>query len=298
MQIIGIPAKNINSASTRLRYYYILKHLPKECSFKTYSGKLAGDILYVQNNADTKTVKIAKKAKKRNIPIVFDIDDPVKHKRNQSGMLKLADTVTTDTKQRAEYLSKWNENVVVVPDLVDYDVKKPIEIRENIRKIVSFGNNSSLMKCLPYMKNIQNCACYYIGNKFQGIKFIKWKLKTFVKTMSRFDVAVLAHGYNFVGDMKSNNRLLVTMSMGMPTITTKTCAYYETLKDVGYEYLAIDKPNEINRVIDEIKPQAVREKMAQTFIDYVKDNYSSEKTGMKLAHVFEKTIKKGESREV
>lgn len=271
MNITAIPRENINSVSTRVHYYYYLNNMPAEYKWEKHNGNYK-DLLYVQKKADEKTIKIAEKAKKRGIPVVYDCDDNPYSKKGKDriAMLRLSDAVTTDTKERAIQLAEKarinKEKIFVIPECVDYYglLKKNI-IRENISTVITFGNNANAVNAAKYMENI-SCECRHINSKeIKGCgKFIKWKLSTFVEEMNKADVCLLVHG----DDRKSNLKLLVCIHLGIPTIVSNTKSYRNTYVGMGLSRLIVNSPKDVKTVLDYLKKQSVRKNLQELYSCY------------------------------
>lgn len=283
----------MNSVSTRVHFYYYLSNLPDGYSWKEYDGKF-GDILYVQKKADAKTIKIATKAKRRGIPVVYDCDDNPYHRpgKDRVRMLRLADAVTTDTHKRGEQLKRAAgiDNVVVIPECIDYwPMLRKAPIRGKLSKLITFGNNSNAVNTAKYMARA-DVPCYHINSKpVAGAgKFIKWQLKTFVDEMCNADVCLLAHNDN----LKSNLKLLVCFALGIPTIVSRTRAYADTMESVGLGWLIADGPADVRRILAALKPQENRERVVLAYKTFDIESRSPKTSGEALAKVFKRVCAK------
>ena len=283
MQVIGIPKEDKNSASTRIRYYAFLEN--SGLKWETYDGKM-GDVLYIQKKADPETRKLAKKVKGK-VPIVYDIDDfpVVKKGVNRIKMLRLADVVITDTEERSHQLEElFGIKAVIIPDCIDYKPNKRVVIRDKIEKVVTFGNKANVMITEPYMKKIPY-EKYCITNKkvISGCDFIKWELSSIVKNLMDMDLCVLAHR----NEEKSNNRLLVAMSIGLPALVSDTASYRRTMEDAGCEELIVNENNITGKMN---MSKDYRKKTSDLFYEYSWKYYHPEISGEKLAKVLNEAI--------
>lgn len=297
MKILGIPKSDKHSASCRIRYYEFLEYLPEGFSASKYKDKLDCDILYVQKIVDDWVLEVVKKAQKVGIPVVYDRDDVRKiwGTPNHFKMIKMADVITTDTEERkVNFEQQTDKPVYVVPDGLDYGVsqKDRIEIRE-LNRIVTFGNAASIGKSARYINEIKGKKYYITKKKHKELnaKFIQWNRKTFIRNLRKHDVAIIVHDNTEIENMKSNNRLLVCMAIGMPVIVSNTIAYRKTIEDVGLVWLCVDSPREIKLVMKRLRDRDTRIEIGNKFIEYAYDNYSPGKSSKILAEVFEKCIK-------
>jgi hypothetical protein len=291
--ITAIPREDINSVSTRVKYYYMKNNMPDGFVWKKHK-KDFGDVLYVQKKADEKTIKIAKKAKKKGVPIVYDCDDNPYSKpgKDRVKMLKLADVVTCDTVTRRKQLVKASgaKNVIILPECIDYwDSMRTVPIRDQIKTVITFGNNSNAVNSAPYMKHV-DVECRHINSKkIKGAgKFVKWNLKTFTKEMQKADVCLLAHG----DDRKSNLKLLVCFAMGIPAIVSDTKAYRETMESVQLSYLVAKKPKDVREIMRQIERPFVRRQIANQYKKYDLSNRTPQHVAMLLGEVFKNVCKR------
>ncbi|GAH05892.1 unnamed protein product, partial [marine sediment metagenome] len=59
----------------------------------------------------------------------------------------------------------------------------------------------------------------YIGDRKLDLnaKYVEWNVKTFIKKLMKHDLAIITHVPHWAVDMKSPNRLMVCMAIGLPT---------------------------------------------------------------------------------
>ncbi len=293
MIITAIPREDINSVSTRIKYYYMKNNMPEGFVWKKHK-KDFGDVLYVQKKADEKTIKIARKARKRGVKVVYDCDDNPYSKpgKDRVTMLKLADAVTCDTVTRRKQLIEASgaKNVIILPECIDYwDTMRTVPIRDKIKTVITFGNNANAVNSAKYMKYV-DVECRHINSKkVKGVgKFIKWNLKTFTKEMSKADVCLLAHG----DDRKSNLKLLVCFAMGIPAIVSDTKSYRETMQAIELDYLIAKKPEDVRNIMKRIESASARMAIAEEYKQYYLGNKTPKHVAMLLGEVFKNVCKR------
>lgn len=295
MKITAIPREDMNSVSTRVHYYYYLNNLPDGYEWERHS-KEYGDVLYVQKLADDNTIKIAKKAKRKGVPVVYDCDDNPYEKpgKRRVTMLKLADAVTTDTEYRGEQLKMASgiKHCYVIPECIDYwDMIKKVEIRDRMESLVTFGNNSNTVNALKYLKYVDLEKRHINSKPISGAgNFVKWKLNTFVSEFCKSDVCFLAHN----DDLKSNLKLLVSMYMGMPTIVTNTRYYKKTLKKIGLKWMVAKEPKDIVKLLKKLSDKKVRIDVSERYKEYDFSRHTPSHSGLLLSEVF-KHVQKNRS---
>ncbi len=251
--MIVIFNKNKNSASTRIRGHI-------------FTEGVKAPAMYIQKKATEDVVRIAQKYKGS---IIYDLDDKIREKKSKQRetMLKLATVVTTDTEERAKEIRKFNENVYVVPDCVDY-LKNPPTPKKviKVKNIVTFGNKLSVLQA-------EGWVTHYICNKrvIAG-KFIPWDRKTFIDNLRKFDLCVLRHKKN---SSKGNLRLITAMAAGVPCVVSDTPSFADTMKDAGYKELIVDNKEDLPKAIRFIESHP---NISEDFINFAWENYSPEKS--------------------
>lgn len=295
MIVAGIPVKDKNSASCRIRFYGFMKHLPKDFKWKKYDGTTLYDVLYIQKLVRNWTIKAAKKAKKAGKPVVFDLDDyRINWKdKEYDRLLKYVDRITTDTPLRKAGLSERCSNkIITIPDVIDYGVSpdQRILIKEKIQTVCTYGRPLSVSQASTYFDRIQKQCHYISGEKIKELssyKMVPWNRKTFIKTLRQYDLAIIVHHKDDKhAFMKSNNRLLVAMSIGLPCIVSDTPAYRKTMEEVGLPWLVMKDERDLPRIMERIELPATRMEIQFRFQQYAFKNYSPVKSSEKLAEVF------------
>lgn len=295
-RIIGKAIGDIDTASSRIRFFNFLNYLPKEFNYAMYAGSLDCDYLFIQKDASSKMIGVVKEAKSKNIPVVYDIDDDIGVWPNmhEKEMLNLVDAVTTSTEElRGKLKTLTKKPIHIVPNGLDYLSSKRVDcnINNNIEKVVTFGNVDSVEKTIKYL----NTAGYkydvsYItdrrNSRLKNFRFIKWELNTFLKNLSYFDLCILNHFDTPYENIKSNNRLTTCVSIGIPTIVSNTMEYKNTMKKMGMDFLIFDDKFHMNNIINSIALKDDREKIKKIFVEHAWKYYHPSLSGKILAKVF------------
>jgi hypothetical protein len=307
IRIAGVPTGKITGGSVRIRYYTFLSALDKSrCELvDDYND---ADIFYVQKKSTKDVIELVKELKKKGIKIVYDLDDGDgyrdKKDRYDKKMFALADAITTDTEMRAEaFRKKIDKSVHVVQDCIDYGIKFEdwIDIREKITCGGTFGTHKVLEATYKDANRILSngvCLKEYVTDrilsKYNGWGYRKWDLDLFVNTIKRWDICVLLHPKNDIGGLKSNNRLLVCMALGIPTFVSDTLAYSETMKAAGLEQLVLNDWY-CKKISEALFPYSLADPIVRKGISirmhmYAWENYSPEISGKQLENVFRSVL--------
>ncbi len=290
MKITAISREDRNSVSTRIHYYSYLENLPEDISWEPHNGSF-GDLIYIQKKADEKTIKIAKKAKKLGVPIVYDCDDNPYSKpgKDRVAMLKLADVVTCDTIPRGEQIKKAaGVGYTVIPETLDYfEQLKPMDVRWPVKSMVTFGNNSGSVNAVKYMKH-SPVTCRHINSKnIDGAgKFVKWSYNTFIRDLCESEICILIHG----DDRKSNLKLLVCMYIGLPTIVSNTTAFRDVYKKIGLEWLIAKSAGDVGGIVHKLMDTSNRIDVIKSYGQYDFSPHIPGAASMKLSKIFRSLV--------
>lgn len=300
MHVIGIPTGSRKGGSPRIRFYAFLENLPAGYSWAEYNGNLDCDVLYIQKASTKDCISLVKKARKQGCAIVFDCDDGDgdRHKEDRYDlkMLSLADIVTTDTELRAAAFRKRTKTpVCVIPDCIDYGLgpdKAQFEGHQGpLRSVATFGTHKVLEACRAVLKRVpQEISRTYITDRKiekmekAGWKWRRWSLTDFPLCLADYDACVLCHPEDEIGSFKSNNRMLVAMALGIPTIVSNTPEYRRTAILAGVEDGIIT--SEIEAVVHRLSDPKIRNTMASAGHAYAWEEYAPIKSSLKLTEAF------------
>lgn len=288
-----ITIGNTLAGSSRIRVFRLLQYFPNNVFYKVgrYTD-LNCDILFIQKIADQECLDLAAKAKVKGIKVVYDIDDDfgVYKDMDETKMCKLADLIITDMPERAAYLNNiCTTPIKILPPALDYLNSKEdkIALKDNMTNLVSFGNLRNILPIEKYFDAAPpHLNKYYIGevilqfnHKYQHIH---WDLYNFINELKKFDLCILVHPENDDSTRKSNNRLVVCMALGLPTIVSKTNSYYHTLKEIGLEFLVCEQPNKLKDIITRLEDPITRQVVSEKFRDYAWAHYAPRKISSQL----------------
>ena len=287
ISIRTLPIGDRDTASSRIRCFRLMEFLPDGFDVRPLvevleDGDTDFDVLYVQKAAYPYVVEMCRNALELGIKVLYDIDDPfgLYHGMSEEEMCAVATAVTVDTEERAAVVREVAAGPVhVVPDALDYldEPRRNGRVPPRPKSLVTFGNVESLSATSPFMGEVP--APYqkaYIGRpagQIDDCEYVEWNLDTFIDELARFDLALLVHADDDAGKAKSNNRLLVAMSAGVPTLVSDTAAYAETVREVGFGFLVCRGPEDVPRALRELEDPALRQEIVDTCRDYVWSRY-------------------------
>ena len=291
MKILGLPIGNMNTASSRIRCYRFLKFMDSsfQCSIGDEHTNGEFEVIYLQKRAYRQTIDFAKRHKENGSKIIYDIDDDFGCWENmfEQEMCDLADIVITDTEDRKKLLeSQTKTRIAIVPDGIDYiDNKLPSRVMsDKVNSVFTFGSDNGARMAAPIFDRIKSCSktYYCMRPTLRDATFSKWNLATFASNISKHDLAILVHDGKGSGIRKSNNRLIVCMSMGIPAIVSNTPAYSVTMREVGFEKLIMTDEDKIEEQIQSISAEDIKE-ISSRFMQFSWERFSPQKSSEKFA---------------
>ena len=273
-RIVILSAGDINAASARLRCFFLGQKL-KELGAEVWINEAPAqtDIVFVQKRINAQILNYVSIAKQRGAIIIYDLDDygpalawlnidPEVEKR----FLSLCDIITTDTQARCDYLSsdlKYKDVGAkrVIPDPIDYMLEprsQPVQMSTHAWRGAWFGNYVNIIPAAPYLQMLPSdsaLAAFDVFTNAQSLMAIKekfptfgyhaWELETFVHNLSTYDFTVLIHNQDIEGEQKSNNKMLVSLALGIPPFVSNTAAYRDTAHAIGLPELIVKSPHEL-----------------------------------------------------
>ncbi|MEM7454871.1 MAG: hypothetical protein AAF456_11030 [Planctomycetota bacterium] len=270
-----LPAGDRDTASSRLRCW--LPHdLMTASGVESHVGEpKPADFVVVQKKVTETVIEFALQAKEAGSRIVYDVDD--------SGdalwywappklcfqMLNLADIVTTDTPERAEWLRKPMPRLKTETwfNPVDYGpqetVRQPVQARNELR-IFWFGSTSTLSSLRPYAEAIARTPATRLvvctGDEAPqnlDAEYIPWNRDTFIETLQGCDVTCMMHDGSVYNRMKSNHKMTTSICWGIPAIVSATPDYQRAAEKLGVEEFVFSGPSQLHSAIERLRtPQS------------------------------------------
>jgi len=254
-----------------------------------------------------------------DVPIVLDLDDNVgnvpaynigggAYKLNSRireitlETLSFVDAVTVTTKYLAGELRKYNSNIHVLPNSIDFDLwEKPVELPH--KKTVRIGwaaaqtHEDDIKMILPAIEEVlrlhKNVRFYFIGGvptcvmnmKHKRItnQFCWYDILNYPKRMKQWnlDIGIAPLRDNAFNRSKSNLRWLEYSAMGIPTVASRVEPFSKSIADGKTGMLAYE-PNEwVAALTGLIEDEKLRKRIGKNAHRKVKLDYNM-KTNAKL----------------
>ena len=304
MKIGFFPAGDISIASSRIRVYSLfpkLKELGINYSVKPSLSELPTlDVIFVQKRITPKILKYVRLAKLLRKTVIYDVDDfgdaLWKYWTSQeefSNILRLADAITVGSESQKKIIERNypGYKFMVFPCMVDYFPKEPVKIKSTNSKdftIMWFGviDNLSMFKrfipalCqIPEIKIVIVTKCNSNIGMFPEnplIECISWNLDTFTQVLQKVDLCVLTHNGNAFDKAKTNNKMITSITWGVPAIVSDTPEYATTAIKAGVEYAIFSSVDDLVHLVKILKSPDERKKYLEQAQPAIWSEYSPE----------------------
>lgn len=277
------PAGGEETASSRIRVYTFQRELEKQGIAATLGYSAGANVFYVQKKVTRKTLWQSRLAKMIGAIVIYDVDDlgpalwywiPRPYFEQ---MLRLADLVTTCSEEQKRLLIsqyKVGRCEVVLP-AIDYyptgTVRTSLINRVPLR-VAWFGSGSTFHlfeHYLPMLLEVPDLELVIItsskiAEKYAGryptVEFRTWALADFVSALQTCDVSCLTHDGSIEDRAKGNNKMIASITYGVPAVLSRTPAYESTAREVGVEDALFSDEQELRMVIERLRSPEARRK--------------------------------------
>lgn len=226
------------------------------------------DLVFVYREAAIAGPAIIEKIVRRwNVPMVYDIDEPlfVPYKSPSNGYLnklkffskvddlfKMSDSVFAVNKAIADYAGKFNDDVHIVPMTVDLERYKPSGLAKKSNDnpiIVWVGTNTNqpnMEIIVPALRRLREKHDFKLRivadyeQKFDGIEveFIKWSFDDEVRLLQESDIGIVPVAKSAWSPWKFFFKTVQFLSVGLPVVGTATGSNLEIIEEGKNGFLA------------------------------------------------------------
>lgn len=275
-KIAFMPCADQNAASTRIRVFFVAAALRAQGFDVEISRQPTNaDVLVIQKRIDRVTLQAARQTRESGGRVIYDLDDCGAaldwlgiEAEIECETLSLADSLTVDTDERLAFCAidekyKAIPHKAVVPDCIDYFpwLKQRDPTRSFLRRTpvaVWFGNRVNFPPASAYLteavdrKYIKGAdvftnrdAISQLQARYPALDFHSWDLHNFPKALGNYDCSVLIHDSSIEGQLKSNNKMLVSLAAGVVPFVSDTPAYRQTAYDIGCSELVVSNTGDL-----------------------------------------------------
>lgn len=316
-----------------IRYFKI-----KKISFEKAIFNKEYDYLYLSGTSDlTVWGNYKKKNKFYKTKIIFDASDPylsdpfiynfirsiyyflsrkTKHftfsySTQFKKILKQSDIVICSSEEQKNQIKKLNDNIYIIRDYFDTDIKQRINFKNNdIKKHLNIfweGQSHSnisifrfLFKILLNIKKydivlhiVTDAQYCYLGGRyfcvptinilnkiFKGskisIKLYNWSVENLIIASAKCDIGLIPIPNKPRMQLKPENKLILMWMLGLPVITSDTKSYKRVMNEIQEDWTCKNMKDWTKKVYTLIEVKINREKYVKSINSFFENKYSSD----------------------
>lgn len=281
------------------------------------------DIVFIQREAFMMgSTFFEKQFSRSTAKIVFDFDDSIwlldtsnankmwqwmKSAKKTSKIIALSDIVFAGNRYLAEYASRFNENVKIIPTTIDTKSFHRIEEYKN-SDIICIGWSGShttikhfeaaipVLKKLKYKYGARICFKVMGDPQFENkdlcIKGIPWSSATEVHILSTFDIGIMPLPDDQWVKGKCGLKGLSYMALEVPTVMSAIGVNPEIINDGVNGFLAASEEEWVDKISSLVESFDLRKKLGANGRETVVNRYSVESQKNNYLNAFNELMKR------
>jgi Methyltransferase domain len=276
-----LPAGDENTASSRIRVYTLARALGHLGVPVTITPAANADVVFVQKRVTPELVSAARAARKRGAIVIYDADDTGSALEYWApgpllaDVLDTAHVVSTDTEGHREQLAAINGRLPVrlIRDAVDYGPASPVRRRPepasplrvlwfgSIGNFPLFERYTAALTALPDVEVVvaTNAESVAHHSAFHPrVTFVPWSREAFIATLQSCHVTCLMHDGTVEDRAKSNNRMITSITWGVPAVVSATPEYERTARELGIDEAVFTGPDDVGRAVERLRSAEAR----------------------------------------
>ncbi|MCZ6807879.1 MAG: glycosyltransferase family 4 protein [Deltaproteobacteria bacterium] len=269
------------------------------------------DIIFVQREAlMTRSTSFERRAAKSRAKLIFDFDDSIwlsnvseanrffrwmKNPEKTPTLIELADVVFAGNRYLADYATRFNTNVEIVPTTIDTDeyrcVARPSggEAARG-REAVCIGWSGSITTiqhfelAIPFLRAIKHKYGHRVGfkvigdenyrNEELGIVGQAWSRASEVRELCAIDIGIMPLPDDEWARGKCGLKGLQYMALGIPTVMSPVGVNSEIVDDGRNGFLALDREGWVEKISRLIEDAELRKALGVEARRTVVERYS------------------------
>jgi glycosyltransferase involved in cell wall biosynthesis len=252
------------------------------------------------------------------VPVVFDFDDAVfvSYKSPSNGYLsylkfpqktgeicKLSEHVMAGNQYLADYASKFNRNVTIVPTTIDAEKYRPAEKSEPETLTIGWSGSHSTAQHLDTIRDIlrdlakeEEFTLRVIGvpdYSLDGVKVdaLQWKSETEIDDLRPIDIGLMPLPDDQWSKGKCGLKALQYMALGIPTICSPVGVNSTIIQEGENGFIADTKEEWIAKLKSLLHSPELRRRIGAAGRKTVENDYSAATQAPRVLKVFESVVK-------
>lgn len=262
------------------------------------------DIIFIFREAlITGSIKFEKAFSKSKAKLIYDFDDAIwipnvsdankrfeflKDYSKTSKIIELCDIVFAGNQYLADYASKFNDNVKIVPTTIDTDEYIKQTVNKSDKICIGWSGSITTIQhfeyAIPFLKELKNKFGNLIEFKVIGdanyvneelsIKGMAWNKETEIRDLSTFDIGIMPLPDDEWANGKCGLKGLQYMALEIPTIMSPVGVNSEIINDGVNGFLASDINEWVDKISLLVESEKLRIEIGINARKTVEDNYS------------------------
>jgi hypothetical protein len=273
IRISWIPRYDLTKiASTRIRLNYLHKTLEEE--YPDVESVVGfdddADVIILQKVASAKVLAYLAEKKKDRL-VLFDYDDADVHELKFFwNVMEHVDIMVADTPGRFRQIVQagvLNKDIIVLPDCIDYDMEEPQAPprKKGFKGFSWFGYHTNVVPMSWQFEHLAKQGhkinlitnCKELGQPPKGTECITWAYDYFIYNLRKMDLSLLSHEGQDQG-AKSNNKMIVSITAGLPVISGPSRSYDQLLNELDLGWASVCNTDQLDEALSRLRQPAER----------------------------------------
>lgn len=253
-KITYFPLGSMTTASSRLRCYLIAERLRKKGYKTSFESLEPTDVAIFQKRISAKDLEIALELKKKGARIILDMCDAMWTAGQEKPLLDfipVVDCVTTSSSKIADY---FKDKVARIETIYDPNWERIPQVEKEKKPTICWVGSIYSVEaehCLDILTEPLNRLHQKIDFDFRIItdgevklekldfepRVIEFRLEDYLTQVAKSHVGVIPYPDTEWCASKSNNKVCLFMSLGVPVVCSSIPAYEEIIIDGENGYL-------------------------------------------------------------
>ncbi len=267
------------------------------------------------------TTYFEKRLSKLNVPLVFDFDDSIwlndtsegnqnlawmKKPKKTADICRFSNLVMVGNQYLADYASKFNKNVSVVPTTINTDYHKPLKERTISDKIcIGWTGTTTTLKhydtAIPVLKKIKekyDDKVYFKvivnseeWNRDFEVKLVKWSKENEIEELCEFDIGIMPLPDDDWSKGKCGFKGIQCMALEMPVIMSPVGVNTNIIDNKKNGFLADTEEEWFEYLCQLIDSFELRQQIGKAARKTIIEKYSVKVWEKKVLNIFNKITK-------
>jgi len=268
------------------------------------------------------TTMFERKFAKSGVPMIFDFDDSIwlndtsegnqnlawmKRTEKTDEICRYATLVSVGNQYLADYAKQFNNNIFVLPTVINTNYHKPIEKKQHDRICIGWTGSQTTMKhyetAYPvlrrilekygdkvYFKVITNSKNWQ--SEIPDTKIIQWSAENEINELCEFDIGIMPLPDDKWSRGKCGFKGLQCMAMELPVVMSPVGVNTEIIDDGKNGFLADSEDEWVEKLSALIDSETLRHEIGHNARRTVEERFSAGAWAEKVVKTFDGLLRK------